>query len=185
MDFQHEIVQLIERERIRAVMQTYARGVDRREWNMVADSYHADGFDDHGGYKGDIPGLIQWLKHRHESIEQSLHFLGNCVIDFTSKDTAIVETYCVVYQRYGEEARETISLWLGDEEVPKNGRVSVEVVCRYVDSFERRDTKWRIAHRTVIMEEVKAGIQPQRLQSGWVISRRDHTDKLWAKLGIW
>lgn len=182
MDLQHEIVQLVERERIYTVMQTYARGVDRREWNLVADSYHTDGYDDHGGYKGDIPGLIHWLKRRHESIEQSLHFLGNCLIDFTSNDTAISETYCVVYQRYGEEARETIRLWLGDEEVPENSRVSVELVCRYVDRFERRRAKWRIAHRTVIMEDVKAAIQPQRLQPGWALSQRDHTDKLWEKL---
>jgi hypothetical protein len=177
-----DVADLVERERIRRVMHLYARGVDRREWSLVADAYHADGFDDHGGYKGDIPGLIAWLKRRHETIEQSMHFLGNCTVEFVSDGIAIAETYCVVYQRYGEDARETIDLWIGKQALPSGAKLMAELVCRYVDRFERRDGHWRIARRTVVMEEVKASIEPVRLQQGHAIATRDRSDALWKAL---
>ena len=174
-----DVADFLERERIRYVLNMYARGVDRREWSLVADAYHTDGYDDHGGYKGDIPGLIAWLKRRHETIEQSMHFLGNCTVELVSEAVAIAETYCVVYQRYGEDARETIDLWVGKESLPSGAKLMAELVCRYVDRFERRGGHWRIARRTVVMEEVKASIEPVRLRPGYALSSRDRSDPLW------
>ena len=113
-----EIKELIEQGNIRNALQRYARGVDRRDWTLVSMSYHLDAYDDHGGYKGDLLGLLKWLESRHAQIEQSMHFLGNCIIDFLSETVAVVETYCIVYQRYGEESFETIQTWLGDEKLP-------------------------------------------------------------------
>ena len=183
-ELQSEIVQLIQRDRIRNRIQAYARGVDRRQWDLVADAYHHDAYDNHGGYQGGVLGLIQWLKRRHESIEQSMHFIGNCLIDFTSESTAIAESYCVVYQRYAKEAEETIRIWVGDGEIADDARISVELVCRYVDCFERRGADWRIAHRTVVMEAVKAASDSSPLPAGWAVSRRDDADVLWEKLGL-
>ncbi|MBT2304859.1 nuclear transport factor 2 family protein [Variovorax paradoxus] len=60
------------------------------------------------GYKDGIPGLLEWLERRHASVEQSMHFLGNRLIEFLSETCAIAETYCVVYQRYGGQGRQTI-----------------------------------------------------------------------------
>lgn len=181
-DFEASLRELLERDKIHAALRAYARGVDRQEWNLVRGAYHPDAYDDHGGYKGDLPGLMDWLQRRHANIEQSMHFLGNCTIDFKSPDVAIAETYCVAYQRYGEEARETIRLWLGDVELAPGMKVMAELSCRYVDRFERRNGTWRIAHRTVVMEEVKANINPDRLQAAWALSRRDRSDTLWKKL---
>lgn len=115
---QQAIHELLEREKIRDALQRYARGVDRRDWELVGDAYHPDAHDDHGGYKGGVPGLLEWLERRHALIEQSMHFLGNCIIDFLSETTAVAETYCVVYQRLGDEARETIKTWQGVEALP-------------------------------------------------------------------
>jgi len=174
---------LLAREAIREALQLYARGVDRRDWALVAGAYHPDAHDDHGGYKGGIPGLLEWLERRHASIEQSMHFLGNCLIDFQSDSRAVVETYCVVYQRYGEEARETIRTWLGDEPLPPGKRLMAELVCRYVDHFERRNGEWRIARRTVVLEEVKASAEPVRLKPDYAVAKRDRSDALWQALG--
>lgn len=80
--------ELLAREAIREVLQLYARGVDRRDWALVASTYHPDAHDDHGGYKGGVTGLLEWLERRHASIEQSMHFLGNCLIDFRSDSRA-------------------------------------------------------------------------------------------------
>jgi len=179
---QQEMQDLLAREKIRHAVQRYCRGVDRREWTLVAASYHPDAFDDHGGYKGDVPGLLEWLERRHAVIEQSMHFLGNCMVDFLSPITAIAETYCMVYQRYGEEARETIQTWLGDEQLPPGKRLMAELLCRYVDRFEQRDGDWRIARRTVVMEEVKVSAEPVRLRPGYALATRDHSDALWSAL---
>lgn len=177
------IQQMLEREKIVGALQTYARGVDRREWTLVASSYHPDAYDDHGGYQGGVPGLLEWLERRHALIEQSMHFLGNCIVDFQTEDTAVAETYCMVYQRYGEEAKETIQTWLGDEPLPPGKRLMAELACRYVDRFERRHGDWRIARRTVVMEEVKVSAEPVRLRAGYALARRDRGDALWQALG--
>lgn len=177
------VQEMLKREQIRHALQVYARGVDRREWGLVAQAYHIDAFDDHGGYKGGIPGLLEWLERRHASIEQSMHFLGNCLIDFVSDSEAVVETYCIVLQRYGEQARETITLWVGEQTLEPGTRLMAELVCRYVDRFEQRDGQWRIARRTVVMEEVKASLQPVRLRDGYALARRDRLDPLWTALG--
>jgi hypothetical protein len=178
-----EIKELIERGNIRNALQRYARGVDRRDWTLVSMSYHLDAYDDHGGYKGDLLGLLKCLESRHAQIEQSMHFLGNCIIDFLSETVAVVETYCIVYQRYGEESFETIQTWLGDEKLPPGKKLMAELSCRYVDRFEQREGEWRIARRTVVMEEVKVSAQPVRLKADYALAQRDKNDPLWKALG--
>ena len=74
--------QLLNKERIKDTLVSYCRGVDRREWDLVREAYHSDAYDDHGGYKGNVDGFIEWLERRHQTIEQSMHFIGNCKIDF-------------------------------------------------------------------------------------------------------
>ena len=111
-----------------------------------------------------------------------MHFLGNCLIDFESEDVAVAETYCMVYQRYGAEAGETIRFWLGEQELPAGKKLMVELACRYVDRLERRNGEWRIARRTVVMEESKVCVQPVRLRPGYAQAARDGTDTLWAAL---
>lgn len=168
-------------EQIKQALYQYARGVDRRRWELVRDAYHEDAYDDHGGYKGGRSGLLEWLERRHASIEQSMHFIGNCIIEYQSEDRALVETYCTVYQRYGHEAKETIQTWLGDQALPEGKKIKVDLVCRYVDIFSRRDGQWRISDRTVVMEEVKMVVDEDRLNSAHAQARRDADDTLWKK----
>ena len=52
---------LIDREQIRDVIYRYARGVDRRDYELVRSCYHPNATDDHGSYKGDVDGFITWL----------------------------------------------------------------------------------------------------------------------------
>jgi hypothetical protein len=62
---------------IQDVLYRYARGVDRRDWELVRSVYHPDATDDHGGYRGGVDGLLDYLRARHEHIEQSLHVITN------------------------------------------------------------------------------------------------------------
>lgn len=162
-------------------LQQYCRGVDRRAWELVRQAYHVDAYDDHGGYKGQVPGLLQWLERRHAHIEQSMHFLGNTTIEYLSPTQALVETYCVVYQRYGQDAQESIAIWLGPQTLPEGQKIKVELVCRYIDQFTSEAGPWQILDRTVVMEEVKMVIDEDRLVSQHVQAQRDGADALWQK----
>jgi hypothetical protein len=174
--------QLLNKERIKDTLVSYCRGVDRCEWDLVRAAYHEDAYDDHGGYKGNVDGFIEWLERRHQTIEQSMHFIGNCKIDFLSDNVAVAETYCVAYQRYGHEALETIKLWLGDEPLQEGKKVVVELLCRYIDRMECRQGVWKIANRIVAIEDVKAAQQVDRLQPIWALAKRDRSDALWQML---
>lgn len=143
---------------IRRVMNRYARGVDRRDYDAIRGAYHPDAFDDHGGYKGGVDGLIDWIARRHAVIEQSMHYLAQTVIDFLSADVAVVETYNITLQRYSSEARETIQAWVGDVDLRPDQRVRALMYARYADRFERRDGQWKVAHRTVVIEQVDAAV---------------------------
>jgi SnoaL-like domain len=90
--------QLLDRIAIHDLIARYASAVDRRDWARVRDTFHPDAHDDHGEYKGDVDGFIAWVSKRHAEIPQSMHFLGNCLIEFASADVALVETYFVAKQ---------------------------------------------------------------------------------------
>ena len=76
---------LEDRFRIEQVMRRWCRAVDRRDWALVRSVFHPGAIDDHGMYKGDIDGLIEWLEARHQCITMSMHVLGNVFIEFADR----------------------------------------------------------------------------------------------------
>ncbi|MEY3566868.1 MAG: hypothetical protein RLZ19_882, partial [Actinomycetota bacterium] len=46
------IDEVVAREHIRDVVYRYARGVDRRDFDLVRSCYHPDATDDHGPFTG-------------------------------------------------------------------------------------------------------------------------------------
>lgn len=178
------IKDLAAKEAIRTAIVLYARSVDRRDWMGMRNAYHPDAYDDHGDYKGGVDGLIAWVTQRHATVEQSMHFLGNMHIELAGDGKALVETYCVVNQRYGPEAADTVKLWLGEGyNLGPDDRISADLYCRYIDHFECRAGDWRIARRVLVMEEVRAcPVQASLLKSTWVLARRDMDDALWREM---
>lgn len=183
-NLEQTVAELLAKDEIRTVMASYARSVDRRDWEGVRAAYHPDAFDNHGDYKGGIDDFITWVAARHRTVEQSMHFLGNQHIEMVNDTRALVETYCVVNQRYGPEAIETIRLWLGEGyDLGPDDRISADLYCRYVDVFELRDGKWKIAHRTLVMEEVRGcSVNAALLKPVWALATRDDDDPLWAQM---
>jgi len=136
---------LLDKEEIYEAMCRYARGVDRGDWDLVRSTYHEDAYDSHGDYKGDINGLIAWLKILFKGVDNSMHFLGNCLIEFSNHNSALVETYFVsrrLRAPMGDEFRFSQS----------TDAISRDFWGRYVDHFERREGQWRVLHRTVVTE---------------------------------
>jgi ketosteroid isomerase-like protein len=128
---------LIRRAEIGRVLTDYCRGVDRRDWDLVASCFHPDAVDSHGVVEGPVSELIEWTRRKHERVTQSLHRLTNVSVLDESTDRAVTESYCDVHQTIPRDGKEPAHLSLG---------------CRYLDVFARRDGKWRIARREVRYE---------------------------------
>jgi hypothetical protein len=167
------------RSQIRDALQRYCRGLDRKNFDLVRSAYHEDGIDDHGGYQGGIDGLIAWMEERHKSVEQCMHSITNCIIE-RAGDVAVVETYCLSYQRYytdGAGGAEDTDIVHTDRE-----REQVMAAVRFIDRFERRESGWKVAYRKVAFEA--AWTEPVTSEfppAGWTKLRRDERDTLWTE----
>jgi SnoaL-like domain len=160
------VAEIRDRQQIEAVLHRYCRGVDRKDFDLMRSAYHNDAEDLHGGYNGDVDGLIAWVRDRHEAVDQSMHFLGSRSIEFDG-ERAFGETYCIVHQRVRG----------GDGQRP----VRLTVGCRYLDRFERREGKWAIAKRVVAYEwwreescDAERGFGPE-----WTVSEHSRDDALY------
>lgn len=166
---------LVDREEIRDVMSRYARAVDRLDPDALRDVYHPDAEDDHADYRGDVEGLIGYIRERTAGPPQIMHFLGQCFIEFGDAGTAAVETLFMTAHTLGAEAARAFGA-----DIPDDGTVQLNAWGRYVDRFEKRRGEWRIAKRTVIYEarrvttEGLLGLKPD-----WELQRRDQTDAIY------
>lgn len=159
---------LIAKSEIEDVMFRYARGVDRRDWDMVQTCFHPDAVDIHGDFRGSPAAFIAWVAARHAAIPFSAHFLGNCLITFQGDLRASAETYFIAIQR-----REPVS---GDT-MPA---MDYEVFGRYCDVFEDRGTGWRIAAREVVYDATRTQPSTDHLRKlTGVIGQRDRTDPVY------
>ena len=171
---------LIDREEIRDVMARYARGVDRADWEGVRATYHDDAFDDHGDFKGSADGFIAFAKERTGDTPSSIHFLGNCLIEFAADDVAIVETYFVAFQTLGPEAGEAARKILSGGSARPDQPIQTSMFGRYLDRMERRGGPWKIARRVLVLEAIRVdtGAAPP-LKPEWAQVRRDRDDPIY------
>jgi SnoaL-like domain len=163
-----KLSELIARQEIQDVLGRYARAVDRRDWQSLRKCFHDGARDQHGEFDGDTDAFIDWVSKRHASVPFSMHFLGNCLIEFLSPEAAWVETYFIAMQRR-DEAPPTIENY--------SGPVDMDVFGRYCDRFERRDGVWRIAFRQVAYDSTRTQPSSHHLRElVGVIGRRDQGD---------
>ena len=108
-----------------------------------------------------------------------MHFLGNCLIEFTSADVALVETYFIAKQTIpkGGGAGSTM---LGELKDGAGGS-EAEIWGRYIDVVEKRKGEWRTAKRIVAFDVMHAGpVSSLPLKATWAQSKRDLSDPLHA-----
>ena len=139
----------------------YTRGVDRCDPELVRSTYHADAYDDHGGYQGDAGGFVDWVKPTvMDSFSCTMHKLGNCLIEVEG-DRAYAETYAIAHHVLGQAAE------------PSDMVMGV----RYLDELEDRGSGWKIAHRRMSFEwERNVLIGSQVEYPGFSRGRRDGSD---------
>jgi len=119
---------------------------------------------------------------RTGSAPQVMHFLGSCLIEFASRDVAIVETYFFTAHTLGPEAQKLYGA------VGSGGPVQISQYGRYVDRTERRDGVWRTAHRIVVFESTRLAVgEVPPIKPDWAHHRRDQSDpvfKMRAEAGL-
>lgn len=130
---EQRLQQLLDREEIRQAMYAYARGADRLHPELIGDAYHDDAWDDHGNFRGGRDVVVDTIMTRGVAVRTSMHHLGNMLIELLG-DTANVETYFMACQVLDQDGKTHTRMRAG----------------RYLDRFERRDGRWRIARRVVV-----------------------------------
>lgn len=179
-----QLQRLLDKDAIRDVIYKYCRGMDRRDWDLVASTFHPGAYDDHGVYRGDAGGFIEFSKPRHDHVTMSMHHIGNILIEFQTSERALVESYCIGTHRYapgGEGARKAITS-SRSEDVDKPLELTMWV--RYVDVVTKRDGEWRIENRSVVWEGLRADVVPSDGPlpgSDWVVAKRDHSDTVYER----
>ncbi len=123
---------LVDRDAIRDVLLRYARGVDRRDIELVASCFTPDAGYEGSLARGTIVDALAALRVAFERYTRTLHFLGNQVIELDG-ETARSETYCLAHH------------------VLPDGGLRV-VAVRYLDELSRDDRGWRIRRRVAQRE---------------------------------
>jgi hypothetical protein len=192
-DLPRELTELIDRQRIHAVLTTYCRALDRCDVDLMKTVYWEDARDEHGVFTGNaqqfaefiIEGVRNWF-------EVGYHALCNVHIEFADEATAHAETYMISYCKVAG-SRERVLEWFGTtyldqhaERVARGDGQDFLFGGRYFDRFEKRDGVWRIAKRTVIMDwnlnQPSTDIFAEGMfKSLAVHGRRDRSDPIYAR----
>ncbi len=167
------VQELAARTEIEDTLKRFIRAVDRQDWAEARATYHRDAIDEHGFFSGGADAFVDFLARVHAEQDHSMHFLSNILIEFGSADAALVESYCLVVQRFDAASGEAPA---GSHGVRKFGS------SRYVDRFEKRDGAWKVAHRTLILGDLESGAirEPLTFPPGFTMQRHDMTDRLYA-----
>jgi hypothetical protein len=142
-----EELRLADRLALRALVESYARGVDRRDLDGVAALFTPDGVL--ASHRGD-PAVVPELSSRHgraeivaalqmlHRYEVTSHLLGQQTLWFDDADAdhARGETYCLAHH-----------LWERDGE-----RVNRVMSIRYQDRYAREGGEWRFAERRLAID---------------------------------
>jgi SnoaL-like domain len=170
-DLDAQLKRLVDRSLIQDVVLRYARGIDRRDWELVRSAFHHDSFEEHGEYTGNVDGFIQWVSARHAQVLTSTHFIGNCLIDFLGRDVAFVETYFASH-RVGPPS----------DEGTQASAILVEGFGRYLDRFDRRQGEWRVARRLMVYDEkFTTTVQTRARVAPFVWGVRDRGDPVFRQ----
>jgi len=143
---------------IQDLIYRWCRAIDRLDFEAMRSVFHDDALDNHNQYRGDIPGLVAWIKDRHEKITFSMHMVGNMVVEFASPTVALSESYLWVMQRYPADAKEALVGVTGGATGMEGQGMDLMACSRYVDRHEKRNGEWRIAQRSVVTDW--KGLQP-------------------------
>ena len=135
-DIEHllrELRYLRDRQEILDCINRYGRGLDRLDADLVAGAYHADAIDNHGPFVGYVPEFVKFALDVESQFGWTHHGITshNCDID---GDTAHAESYVYWFVRMPDGK----NLGAGGG--------------RYLDRLERREGRWKLTLRRLLMD---------------------------------
>lgn len=135
---------MIERLRIREVVENWVLWRDAGDWERFAGVWHDDGVMMATWFQGPARDFIRVSQEGWERGVSILHFLGGTSIDLAGQ-RAISQTKMTISQRAVVEG------------------VACDIVCtgRFYDFFEQRGDRWAIVLRQPIYEKDKLDAIPQ------------------------
>jgi hypothetical protein len=163
------------RVEIEDCIKRFIRGIDRQDWDLALSTYHEGAIDEHGFFNGPAAEFMRVCARAHVNQQHSMHLMTNSLIEFLAADKAMVETYCLVFQRFGAEEKGV---------APGSKGLRKLATARYLDTFEQRSGAWRVAHRKMIFGDIQSeqvaewsGFPP-----GFTEQRHSIDDHLYAAL---
>ncbi len=135
MDITPELRELLDKQALHELVNTYCRASDRRDYDLLRSLYTDDAIDDHGVYFcGPAGAYIDWLPSMLDVWDSTLHCVFNTLFRVDG-DRAEGEIYKVAYHRAKPpDAFEYLS----------GGR--------FLDRYRRVDGRWRFAHRKLVQD---------------------------------
>jgi len=126
---------LLDRAHIRDVILRYARGIDRRDWALVAACFVPGARVDYVFVPAaPIEDVIPAIRTALARFASTMHTMANQVIDFNG-DGADSETYAVCYHRIETPAPQLFTVGM-----------------KYFDNLVRYGDEWRIGQRRITFE---------------------------------
>lgn len=151
---------VLDRLAIEDTLHRHCRGLDRCDAELLTSCYWPEAEVDYGSYKGrahDFAGLV--VSALGDSYELTRHRISNILISFKGV-TARVESYvCAVHLLPG-----------GEQEMRFEGR--------YLDTLEKRDERWAMCYRQVVMDwSDTCSVTDGRYSEAFSALARGHNDK--------
>lgn len=130
-----EIQALLDKQALYELAIRYARGIDRRDRELLLSVYHEDAIDRHGTmFEGSPLEFANWQPEVMAPFEVTAHYMMNTAYRIDG-NKAEGELHFVAYHRLkGGDAKEVL------------------IGGRYLDRYERRNNEWKIADRTLVWD---------------------------------
>jgi SnoaL-like domain len=151
-EFDMTIDEVIAHAEIRQVLATYFRALDREDLDLLKSTFHPDATDDHGRgiFQGNAHEMCVWILERAKRFDMvRQHHLTGVYIEMDGEKFANVESYGIV---------------LRSERDPTTAQELRQVAgARVLDRFERRDGKWKILDRQIVIDCAWSGLPKESL----------------------
>jgi hypothetical protein len=95
-EFELTLRQVADRQAIAHVICQLARGIDRRDKDLIDACFHDDATDDHGIFKGTARAFSEWVMVQLASYVRTQHIIANQMIKIDG-DLAACESYFLAH----------------------------------------------------------------------------------------
>ncbi len=128
------IDEIVARDSLRRLVDTYSRACDRRDFVLLRSLYHDDALEEHGAmFTGSPDEYVAWVETALSNWQATVHYVTNALFAVDG-DYAEGEVYKLNYHRTLDGAEEIVT------------------GSRSLDRFARRDGEWRFLGRCVTLD---------------------------------